>query len=282
MRKENIDFNREIFDLNQNLNKNKIKKSITCWNCKELFYSNDSQGVSQCPNCNKYNSISNGIISRNKNSYFINNLTDLENNSTINNSNKIITCPFCFTKNLFRRDADELICYNCSKKIKSSNNFINYKEEEVIPLDNKIIGWRIVPSQQAFLSPPTPLPSIPMTPPAQTESNTEYLLQKILKNIKKQNSSKEFNTIQPPRYGSIPIPNFIPYPIFDYYNNRGNVRYIDDDINRNNIRFSEIKYIPIKTEKEKPKNDGYKITIRKKNRNGLSKSTVFEKVFYFK
>ena len=48
------------------------------------------------------------------------------------------------------------------------------------------------------------------------------------------------------------------------------------------MRTREIRYIPIKTESEKEKNEGYKITIRKKNqkKNGMGKSTVFEKIFY--
>ena len=268
---------KEIYDKNFNQNLNGLQKTITCWNCKEIFHTNDSQRISKCPYCNKYNSVQNEIVSGNKNSYFVNNIIDVENNNTIDSS-KIIVCPFCYTKNLFRRDADELICYKCSKNIKSSI-FINSKEEE-IPLNNKIIGWRIVPSQQSFLSPNTPLPTIPITPTAQIESNTDYLLQKILKNIKKQNSLNELKTIQSP----LSIPNLIPYPIYDYYNNRRNIRYINSDIDNNNIKHSEIRYIPIKTENVKPKNEGYKITIRKKNTKGkeISKSTIFEKIFYFK
>ena len=48
------------------------------------------------------------------------------------------------------------------------------------------------------------------------------------------------------------------------------------------MRTREIRYVPIKTESTQEKNEGYKITIRKKNgkKNGMAKSTVFEKVFY--
>ena len=85
-------------------------------------------------------------------------------------------------------------------------------------------------------------------------------------------------------YNPFPVPSFIPYPVADYYGRRRN---IEDDYDRSinyNNRSTEIRYIPIKTENEIPKRDGYKITIRKKKGHGndLSKSTVFEKVFYFK
>ena len=49
------------------------------------------------------------------------------------------------------------------------------------------------------------------------------------------------------------------------------------------MNSKEIRYIPIKYEQREGK-DGYKITIRKKDKRGqdISKSTIFEKVFYLK
>ena len=278
---ENINDNHAI---NYNFNSNFIninKKQISCWNCSSLFYPDDNTDVMKCPNCNKYNSVPKTNISRNINNPQRQNLNNLENNSTIDISENIITCPYCFTKNLFHIDSEELICYNCSKIIKHGfrNSFqINSRES----LKNNIVGWRIVPSQQQFLSPTTPFLPSPFTPRLQPDSNTDYLLKKILKNIKKQKS--EFNTLEAPNFNKFNIPNFIPFPVVDY-NNR--INYMDEysDKNRNNnIRLSEIRYLPIKTENEKPKKDGYKITIRKKKGNGkgISKSTIFEKVFYFK
>ena len=71
---------------------------------------------------------------------------------------------------------------------------------------------------------------------------------------------------------------YIPYPVFDY---RRSLSYSGEYDDRN-LRTREIRYIPIKTESEKEKSEGYKITIRKRNKkkNGMGKSTVFEKVFY--
>ena len=280
--------NNEIFNngSNKNIQSNNSGKSLSCWNCSNLFFSNNNERVAQCPKCHKYNHIPNLSKSANLNHIFTTSLNNLENNRTIENSEKIISCPFCNTKNLFQSDAEELICYKCGKNIKMefSNSFQLNLGNQYNQLNKNIIGWRIVPSQQSFIAPPTPLPPNPITP--YSESNTDYLLKKILKNIKKQKNVKEFNNIQPPNYSFVHTPNFIPFPIVDYYNNR-RINYMDsylDGEKNNNAHISEIRYLPIKTEKEKPKKEGYKITIRKKNKNsnGLSKSTIFEKVFYLK
>ncbi len=175
-------------------------------------------------------------------------------------------CPFCYTKNLFEGDADELICYKCSRKIKSEdNNEIPEILTERESLDKKIIGWKLVPNPQFVEHPLTPIP--------QNSNNTDYLLKKILKSIKKQNILKESNPVPTPMYNP-----YIPYPVFDY---RRSLSYSNEYDDRN-LRTREIRYIPIKTESEKEKNEGYRITIRKRNKkkNGMGKSTVFEKVFY--
>ena len=186
MRNESSSNNQEIFSYKSKSNLINNQKSLTCWNCSNVFYVNDSQEVEKCPKCNKYNRVPNMNKSRNI-SYFSGNLNNLENNITIDNSEKIITCPFCYTKNLFHNEADELICYKCAKNINKGfeNSFqINTQPDET-SIDKKIIGWRIVPSPQTILSPPTPLPPNPVTPSPQIESNTDYLLKKILKSLKK-------------------------------------------------------------------------------------------------
>ena len=111
------------------------------------------------------------------------------------------------------------------------------------------------------------------------------MLQKILKTIKKRN--KEEN--QPSR-------NFMPYP-FPFMNPYNPLmfmgRYNDnDDIDdRRRGITPDIKYIPIPEEpQEKTKDEGR--TIRKKSKIGggennenngkVSKSAVFEKIFYKK
>ena len=255
------------------------QKSLKCWNCLNPFYVNSSQEVSQCPKCFRYNRVPNEKINSINHSFQANS-NNFEKNLVINNDN-IIICPFCNTKNLFRREAEELICYKCSKNIKNGfDSFFNmHKDEEQNSIDKEIIGWRIVPTQS--IAPPAPI-----TPPPNYESNTDYLLKKILKSLKKKKNLNEANTMQTPINNPFPIPTFIPYPVMDYYYNRRSIRYIDDD-NRNdkycNINSKEIRYIPIKYEQRECK-DGYKITIRKKSKRGqdISKSTIFEKVFYLK
>jgi len=253
-------------------------KLLKCWNCSNLFYVNSSQEVCQCPKCFRYNRAPNENINSINNS-FLTNSNDFDKNLEINNDN-IIICPFCNTKNLFKREGEELICYKCSKNIKNGfgSFFIINKGGEQNSIDKEIIGWRIVPTQRI-------LPPAPITPPPKYESNTDYLLKKILKSLEKQKNSNETKR-QTPIYNPFPTPSFIPYPVMDYYSNRRNIRYIDDDYrnDRNyNINSKEIRYIPIKYE-QKEGTDGYKITIRKKSKRGqdISKSTIFEKVFYLK
>lgn len=286
--------NYDLFTFKSNSNQNRTlipnnlsQNSITCWNCSFFFKCDNSQPVVPCPNCNKYNRVPKGPIINtiidtpkiynddNKNINDRYKIYDDNNNININKNynfpnfndklDKILICPFCNTKNLFERNADDLICYKCSQKIKSeNNNDLSEILTERESFDKKIIGWRLVPNPQYIEHPLTPL---------HQNSNTEYLLKKILKSIKKQNN-RELNPAPTPVYNP-----YIPYPVFDY---RRNIHISSDyDDRYGSGRTREIRYIPIRTETEKEKNDGYKITIRKKNgKNGLAKSTVFEKVFY--
>lgn len=259
--------NNEIF--NQKTNSNQI--IISCWNCLNRFHSYTFQEVAKCPKCSKYNRVPNVNISQNLNHF--------SNDITINNLDKIITCPFCYTKNIFQGEADELLCYKCGNNIRQGS--INSQKEE----NRKIIGWKIVPSQQTILTPPI-VPPNPVTTSLQIESNTDYLLKKILKNLKKQRNLDDINAIQPYKYNPFPPPNFFPYPFADYFISK-RIRNMDDELGRernNKIYTPEIRYIPIKTENNKQNSNGYKITIRKKHRqrNEISKSTIFEKVFYLK
>ena len=257
-------------------------QKVNCWKCSNLFDVNCNQEVAQCPKCKRYNRVPNGKIQNNINHSFIENSNGFENDITTNNTKNIIICPFCHIKNLFRREADELICYKCSKIIRqgTSPSFLFNTEGNQDLYDNKkIIGWRIVPTQNI-------LSLTPNTPPPKYESNTDYLLKKILKSLEKQKDKNETNTIQTPIYNPYPTPTFIPFPVIDYYSNRRSMKYIDDDYrnDRNyNINSKEIRYIPIKNEKKEDK-DGCKITIRKKSKRGqgIAKSTTFEKVFYSK
>ena len=273
MKDYNATNNNEIF--NQKTNSNQI--IISCWNCLNRFHSYTFQEVAKCPKCSKYNRVPNSNISQNLNNF--------SNYIEINDLDKIISCPFCYTKNIFQREADELLCYKCGNNIKQcslNSHQLNSQKED----NRKIIGWKIVPSQQTILTPPVVSPN-PVSTSLQIESNTDYLLKKILKNLKKQKNFSDINAIQPSNYNPFPSPPyFFPYPFADYFISKRS-RNIDDEFGRernNKICTSEIRYIPIKTENNKPNSNGYKITIRKKHGFGkeISKSTIFEKVFYLK
>ena len=254
-------------------NNNEI--TVTCWNCLNIFHSYPFQEVVKCPKCNKYNWTQNSNYSRN--------LNNLVNDTTINNSEKIISCPFCFTNNLFHEEADELICYKCAKNIRDgfSNSFQIDSEKNEALNNKKIIGWRIIPSHQTILTPPNPT-----TTSLDIESNTDYLLKKILKKLKKQKNLSDIYTNQPLKYNLYPSPYVFPYPFPDYLSNQ-RIRSIDAQIERDknsNIFNSNIRYVPIKIENSKSNNNGYKITIRKKHKSGkeIAKRTIFEKIFYLK
>ena len=151
------------------------QKSLKCWNCSNLFYVNNSQEVAQCPKCFRYNKIPNDNINSINHS-FPTNSNDFEKNLEINNADNIIICPFCNTQNLFRKAADELICYKCSKNIKNGfgNFFTMNNDEEEDSFDKEIIGWRIVPTQKI-------LPPAPITPPLKYEYNKRLFTQKNIK-----------------------------------------------------------------------------------------------------
>lgn len=263
--------NNGLFERNSNLN----QITISCWNCLNTFNSSKDREVDKCPKCNRFNRV--------KIANYYQNLNNLEKNIPSYSSEIIINCPFCYTKNLFNNEAEELICYKCAKNIRIGlNNPLQISSPKEETLNNKeIVGWRIVPSKEAIMPPSVLFSSNPISKSIDRESNTDYLLKKILKNIKKQNSSNSM--IKPMEYNFYPAPNLFPYPFPSYFGYKG-----FDNNRNNNLCTSEIRYIPIKTENNilnnKSNNNVYKITIRKKHRRekGISKSTIFEKVFLLK
>jgi len=257
-------------------NKTPDKKVLNCWKCSNIIYANSSDEITQCINCGKYNRVPQNNINvfRNYRGSMPRNSIkklQLENDVTHPYSDLMLVCQFCDTKNLFRRDADKFICYKCGKTIKSLNNINSEIYDDTD--DKKIVGWKLVPHQTLV-----PQPATPYTPRYNSESNTDYILKKILKTMKKQKKANESNLYKSLDYNPFifqPYPQFIPYPIGIKYKDQ------DDDIIRRSVNYKIIS--PIKEIESIPKN-GYKITIRKKKSNGKdsSKKTIFEKVFYFK
>ena len=156
-------------------------QSSTCWNRHFSFSCSGSELVTLCPNCNKYNRVPGNITNFSVNSNNYNSIND-----NINSRDKILICPYCYTKNFFASNADESICYKCSRKIRLKNSddvpeILSDRDS----YDKKIIGWKLVPTHPC---PPIisnyelPLGTMPNV---NNNSNTEYLLKNILKLIKK-------------------------------------------------------------------------------------------------
>ena len=276
------------------------EKEFSCWNCSNTIMTFTNEPVAKCPNCNKYNKVPS---SRNTNHTkffkscdFTSSISN-SNENTFEKSKKIITCPFCDTDNIFRSSADELICYKCGKNILFNSDInitsnSNFQENNIQP----IVGWKIVPSVSPInslsslnsLNPITPInpiqnispfQSLPTTPSPKNNDNTEYLLKKILKTIKK-NENNHPPTPLPPQQQFYPMPNFLPFPFIDYIGSRKK----DENDERRYYSYAspEIRYVPIKAEPNKKQDDsGYKIVIRKKKGNNI-RNKIFEKVFYFK
>lgn len=273
------------------------EKKFSCWNCSNNIIAFNNESVIKCPNCNKYNKVPSSVNKDNtkvfKSFRFKNSFSSSEEN-TFNNLKKIISCPFCDTENIFRRSADKLLCYNCGKNILFNkdikiNNYTNTQINNI----KSIVGWKIVPSINTLNSLKSlnsvnsinPIQNItPLQPtisPSKNNDNTEYLLKKILKTIKK-NENNSTTIPLSPQQQFYPMSNFMPFSFLDYI--RSTRKYENNEKRNYSCASPEIKYIPIKTEVNEKKNDsGYKIVIRKK-KTGISniRNKIFEKVFYSK
>ena len=244
-------------------------KTVVCWNCLSVLIVRDEWNVVECSECGKLNRVPHEDYPGD---------TKISLHESFNHFDLnipyifgIVVCPFCRTENRFRRDANHVVCYKCHHSFNVNEklgNEVNYN----LPLREKYRFSDVYPNiinYRGFYPQPLPVPRCNC-------AETEYMLQKILKTMKKKNKEKER-----PR-------NFIPYPMFNPYMFRY-PRY-DDDIGRDRgIKTPEIQYIPIKEEPMEQKNDeGFKITIRKKPRDRfnsvgkVSQSAAFEKIFYTK
>ena len=287
----NIEQEQQNQTQNNNLNLNaevKIKtpryqKSAVCWNCySNLLLKNDCDVV-ECPECHKLNRIPQDNFS---NDQKVNNISQNNNQEQKFNAPYVFgiaICPYCHIENRFQRGADTVICYQCQNTFDLDegivenynenyyNNYSNfnrydfrnqrYKNNRYSDIDNIDNNYYInqVPNIMQMSNPNPAFCGwgfIPFYQECNCCSNDNLLL-KILKAISDQK----------------PRNNFIPYPMFPFpYEEREPTR---------------IEYIPIKTEEKKPKDEGYKITIRKRPRglsenNRVSKSSTIEKIFFTK
>ena len=244
-------------------------KTVVCWNCLSVLIVRDEWNVVECSECGKLNRVPHEDYPGD---------TKISLHESFNHFDLnipyifgIVVCPFCRTENRFRRDANHVVCYKCHHSFNVNEKLggeVNYN----IPVREKYRFSDVYPNIMNFRGfYPQPLPV-----PRCNCAETELMLQKILKTMKKKNKERER-----PR-------NFIPYPMFNPYM----FRYprFDDDIGRDRgIQTPEIQYIPIREEPKEENNDeGFKITIRKKPRDRfnssgkVSQSAAFEKIFYTK
>jgi len=259
----------EPTEFNLNLNgeiksdKSKQEKTVVCWNCQSLLLVKPHWQIVECSECNKLNRILN---------------TEFEENNTrqvdigkrygnLNNRNDvpyiygIAVCPMCETENRFSKNAININCYKCGFTIflKDSpfNNGINRLSQsyDFTPRNYPNYG---------YINPPPYNPNVIQirglipVPPMIPQYNNDYTLLKILELLKKK-----------------PKKTYVPYPMFPYYK-------LDEEPK------PQIRYIPFKERKE-PKEEDFKITIRKKpknkyNYNGFrtNNNNAFEKVFFTK
>ena len=258
----------EPTEFNLNLNgeiksdKSKQEKTVVCWNCQSLLLVKPHWQIVECSECNKLNRILN---------------TEFEENNTrqvdigkrygnLNNRNDvpyiygIAVCPMCETENRFSKNATNINCYKCGFTIflKDSpfNNGINRLSQsyDFTPRNYPNYG---------YINPPPYNPNVIQirglipVPPMIPQYNNDYTL-KILELLKKK-----------------PKKTYVPYPMFPYYK-------LDEEPK------PQIRYIPFKERKE-PKEEDFKITIRKKPKNKYkyngfrtNNNNAFEKVFFTK
>ncbi len=253
------------------LQKPNADKTVVCWNCLSVLIVRDEWNVVECSECHKLNRVPHEDFPGDQKI----SLHESYNHFDVNIPYVfgIVVCPFCRTENRFRRDADHIVCFKChhsfnvNEKLYGnvSYNFPLHEKYRFSDVYPNIINYR------GFYPQPLPIPKCNC-------AETEVMLQKILKTMKKKNKEE-----------STQFRNIIPYPMYNPFM----FRYpgYNDFIGRDRGSSTpEIQYIPIKEEPKETKTDdeGFKITIRKKpkerfNSSGkVSKSAVFEKIFYTK
>ena len=259
----------EPTEFNLNLNgeiksdKSKQEKTVVCWNCQSLLLVKPHWQIVECSECNKLNRILNTEFEEN-NTRSIDigkKYGNLNNRSDVPYIYGIAVCPMCETENKFSKNATNINCYKCGFTIflKDSpfNNGINRLSQsyDFTPRNYPNYG---------YINPPPYNPNVIQVrglipvPPIIPQYNNDYTLLKILELLKKK-----------------PKKTYVPYPMFPYYK-------LDEEPK------PQIRYIPFKERKE-PKEEDFKITIRKKPKNKhkyngfrTNNNNAFEKVFFTK
>ena len=257
----------------ESLQKSKLYTTMTCYNCLSVLLIRKDWNFTRCGECQKVNRIPKEQITEDFNKYYYPEDDDLIGD--IPYVYGLVNCPFCATENKIRKEAKRVTCYKCGNSF-TVNGYNNNKIEKISNFYNRRYPNTFI-KYNGY---------IPIYPQHECNCKQKYLLEKILE---KMNEKKR------------PI---IAYPIlfndpfgFKYrellddtssnerYNNNNNYNY------NNNILMKTMDFQRNNNEKKKKENDsnGFRITIRKKNKdnidkscngNNLSKSAAFEKVFF--
>ncbi len=123
------------------------EKVIVCWNCLTVVKVKEEWNIVECSFCHKLNRVPHedtdnkpDLIKLDKNfNHFELNIPYVYS---------IVSCPFCFTENRYRKNAEQVICYKCQHSIpvrgalpreenfqvKTPGNFINKNIDFYSPL----------------------------------------------------------------------------------------------------------------------------------------------------
>ena len=258
--------------LSEQLLNNRIYTTMTCYNCLSVLLIRKDWNFTRCGDCQKINRIPKSQITEDNtiNPYF------QEDNDLIGDIPYVyglVNCPFCATENKIRKEAKRVTCYNCG------NNFTvnGYSNDRIKRLSN----YEKNKYPNYFMRYKEYVPIYIPHECSCKQNMQNFLLDKILENIK---------DIKKP---SIPYPLLFNDPFGFHYRNliednnyTYNKRYSD---NSNNYLVNSTNFQINKNKKENDLN-GFRITIRKKNKNKdknnfgnkMTKSAVFEKVFFTK
>ena len=254
----NRNFNGEI-----KLDRGKREKTVVCWNCQSLLMVKEGWQIVECSECNKLNRISTSQNEGTRNIDVGKSYGNLNNKGDVPYMYGIVICPMCESENRFSKYATNINCYKCGytiflKESPFNNGINNLRHSYDFTYRNNL--------NYGYINPPPYNPNVIQirgiipVPPMIPYYNNDYTLLKILELLKKK-----------------PKKTYVPYPIFPHYR-------FDDEPKQ------QIRYVPV-NEKKEPKNEDFKITIRKKPKNKFSYSKnrynsynndIFEKVFFTK
>ena len=261
----------------ESIQRSKIYTTMTCYNCLSVLLIRKDWNFTRCGECQKINRIPKEKITENfgKYSYY------QEDNDLIGDIPYVyglVNCPFCTTENKIRKEAKRVTCYNCGNSF-SVNGYNNNKIEKISNSYNRRFPYTLIKYNEY----------IPIYPHHECNCKQNYILEKILETIKEKKKP------------IITYPTLFNDPFLFKYNElihdiKSNKRYENNynnnyNYSNNNQLMKTIDFQINNNENKKKDNDfnGFRITIRKKNKdkynksyngNNLSKSAVFEKVFF--